>query len=306
MSTDNWYLGIDIGGQSFKMLACRENIEVHSEFQNGPTGKNNLDQIFLAMRDCLENLKNNGFTGKPVKIGVGFPGIVAPSGLIRECPNLPHWKGRNLKVELEELLGAPVEIENDANCAALAEAVALKDQLDGVTVFLAFGTGVGGGILIDGKIHTGLQGFGGELGHMTIDRKGRMCGCGAKGCLEQYFSTNGITNTAENSNLFPKVPTIKELFESSLNGEQPAKNIVDKSIEHLAIGMANLCKILDPNRFILGGGLTQDRSGEYIIERLHEYLPQKVVFQAYETPDISISKYQGKAGVLGTLALAQS
>ena len=304
MSENTWFLGIDIGGQSFKMLGCEENIEDHSEFFSSPTLERPFGEVLLDMQLKLNKLQQSGYKGAPKRIGVGFPGIVSPEGQIIECPNIPHWKGENLKSSLEEALGAEVRIENDANCAALAEGHALKDDLSPCTLFLAFGTGLGGGILFDVKVHHGLQGFGGELGHMSIERKGRLCGCGNQGCLEQYFSTNGIVNTAMKTGLFTEPPVVRDLFIDAIAEKQPAQAIVEKAIGHLSVGIANFCKILDPGMIVLGGGLTQERSGEYLVEKLKEILPHNIAFSAYKLPEIRISAYQGRAGVLGTLVLA--
>jgi glucokinase len=302
---EKWFLGIDIGGQSFKIMACQDQVEKHSAFFTGPTAKHSFKDCITAIREKYDELREHGFKNQPSAIGVGFPGIVRSDGYIKECPNLAHWKGENLKVALEDALGAPVFIENDANCAALAEGYALRENLPHCLIFFAFGTGVGGGILFDGKVLHGRQGFGGEIGHISIESEGRLCNCGAKGCLETYFSTNGIHHTAQASGLFNEVPSVKDLFHGAIHGEQPAKSIVDQSIEYLATGLANICKIFDPDMIVLGGGLTQDQSGQYLIEQLHLHLPAKISFKSFELPSLKISQYQGRAGVLGTLVLAQ-
>ena len=209
--------------------------------------------------------------GFPQSIGIGVPGTVdAEKGEVIFAPNLP-LKGVNITRELQKKYACPVRLGNDANCAALGETVAGGAKGAKDVVLITLGTGIGGGIIIGGNLHTGVSGAAGELGHMVITAGGRQCGCGRKGCWETYASASGLKKTADeimkanaDSLLWKLCDSDAEkvngriVFEAYRGGDGAAREIVEQYIEQLAAGIANLINILEPEMICVGGGISNE------------------------------------------------
>ena len=203
-------------------------------------------------------------------VGIGVPGLVDRRGVLHVAPNLPGAAGLDVAAELGERVGVAVAVDNDATCAAWGEhEMGSARGLDDV-VLVTLGTGIGGGIVIDGRIERGAHGFAGEMGHMVVDPHGPPCPCGRRGCWERFASGSGLGGLARAAALGGKAERVRELAggdAESVRGEHvslalaegdaEAAAIVAEFSEWLALGLANLASIFDPDAIVVGGGLVQ-------------------------------------------------
>ena len=262
MST--YSIGIDLGGTNLRIAAYSADwtqlqaINLPTRVQDGPGA------VLGDMCGAVEQLiAACGGRADLVGVGAGSPGpLELPSGRLLEPPNLPGFENLELKTELENRLNVPVIVECDANAAALAESHAGAGKSSGYQslCMLTLGTGVGSGIILNGRVWHGFNGMGGEAGHVPVYRNGLSCGCGTRGCLEQYASATAIARAGQN--LVPaKVQsgngavTARCIAEAALAGDPEAKQIYDNVGEALGIGLANLVSTLNLPLYVIGGGV---------------------------------------------------
>ena len=261
-------IGIDLGGTNTAAAIVGPNGEILKR-ANLPTRADSAGSVLAGLSEVCGILISD--TQTPASIGIGVPGTVnADTGEVIFTPNLP-LKGVNITRELEKKYACPVYIGNDANCAALGEVVAggAKGAQDAVLITL--GTGVGGGIIIGGALHTGVSGAAGELGHTVIVAGGRACGCGRHGCLESYGSATGLVRTANEIIGMHRESALWEIsggqsaklngriiFEAFRAGDHAARLIVEQYIGHLAVGIGNIINILEPEMICIGGGISNE------------------------------------------------
>ena len=188
------YIGIDLGGTNIAAALVDKSGNIKKRAGIPTDTKDGAQSVINGLITVCEKLTGEGIS--PLSIGIGVPGsVIDETGEVSFTPNLP-LTGENITRELREKYACPLHIGNDANCAALGEVVAGGAKGAKDVVFITLGTGVGGGIIIGGSLHTGANGAAGELGHMVISSGGRKCGCGRKGCWERYASASGIIKTA--------------------------------------------------------------------------------------------------------------
>jgi glucokinase len=186
-------------------------------------------------------------------VGIGFPGFIHPdSKKIIQSPNLPGLSYFDLQGELAAILDLPVTIENDANAAAYGE-YCLAGKPEGGLIYLGLGTGVGGGLIVDGKLYAGQQGFAMEIGHIIIETGGRQCGCGNKGCMEQYASASGVAMSY--SNATQQQLTAHQIAELAEGGDKAAIDAYVLAANALAQALASIAKVLDIKNVVIGGGM---------------------------------------------------
>ena len=236
--------------------------------------------------------------------GIGVPGPTLDTGYVSICVNL-GWKDKNPANELSELLSIPVKAGNDANVAALGEM--WKGGGEGYldVVLLTLGTGVGGGIIIDGHAVVGAHGAGGEIGHITVrDDETEACGCGRKGCLEQYASATGIVRLAKryfekntkNSILTGKEITAKEVFDAAKAGDAAALEITEEFGAYLGQALVNLAATVDPAVFVIGGGVS--KAGDILLETVRKYFYDHAFYGNQKTK-ITLATLGNDAGIYG-------
>ena len=261
------YIGIDLGGTNIA-AALVDNNGVIIKRAGIPTAVNNgAEAILEKLQSVCDFLVEND--SAPLSIGIGVPGAVDDAtGEVIFTPNLP-LSGVNIVSGLHKKYKCPVHIGNDANCAALGETVAGGAKGAQDVVLITLGTGIGGGIVLHGKLHTGTNGAAGELGHMVIIAGGRKCGCGRQGCWETYASASGLITTA---NEFMDTYTDsllwrlcdgqagkingRKVFDAYRADDRAARLTVGRYIEHLAAGIVNIINILEPEMICLGGGIS--------------------------------------------------
>lgn len=310
-----YVLGIDIGGTNtvFGIVDARGAVIASSSIKTAkhPKVEDYVDELYNEITRLLES---NDAAGKIQGIGVGAPNANYFTGIIEESANL-IWHGKiPLAQMLQDKFGIPVAITNDANAAAIGEmtygaARGLKDF-----IMITLGTGVGSGIVVNGQLVYGHDGFAGELGHLTVKRNnGRLCGCGRTGCLEAYCSATGVARTAREfleirtepsllRNLDINEITSKDVYDAAMQGDKLAKEIFDYTGKILGESMADMMLFSSPKAFILFGGLA--KSGDLLLKPLKEALDKNLMFAFKGKPQVLLSELkEADAAVLGASAL---
>jgi glucokinase len=213
----NYSIGVDLGGTNLRIAAVDEQGRLLEKITLGTQVALGRERVITDMCDAIRQLSaryNNA--GALQGIGIGVPGIIdMKTGMVRESPNLPGWTESPVRAEIEKRLGTRVILENDANVAALGEKWlgAGRDVED--LAILTLGTGVGGGLILGGRVWHGMTGMAGEFGHITIEPEGVRCGCGNRGCLEQYASASAVVRRQLRAERYPNYRALKTLTPSS-------------------------------------------------------------------------------------------
>lgn len=302
--------GVDLGGTTVKMgLFDGEGKELLEKWEI-PTRKEEsgayiLPDIAKAIHDKNEEKKIS--VEDIVGIGMGVPGPITEDGRVLKCANL-GWGIFSVSEELGRMTGVSrICVGNDANVAALGEQWRGGGRGFESIVMVTLGTGVGGGIILHGRILTGSNGAAGEIGHITVNPKEtRVCGCGKKGCLEQYSSATGITRMSkealENSTVDSELRrydhpiTGLELFKAYKNDDALAKEIVDTFSDYLGMGLAHVAAVVDPQAFVIGGGVS--KNGQIVIDVIQEKYEQDVMF-ALKGKQFRLAELGNDAGMYG-------
>lgn len=304
----NYVFGVDIGGTTVKIGLFTiqgemvEKWEITTRTDEG--GKYILNDIAASVEDKLaeKKIEKSDVAG----VGMGVPGPVKADGTVIKCVNL-GWGIFNVEEELSKLLDLPVKAGNDANMAALGEMWQGGGKGHKDIVMVTLGTGVGGGVILGGKILTGTKGAAGEIGHMTVEYdEEETCNCGTKGCLEQYASATGIVRLAkkqmvETSSL-AKIDnlTAKDVFDEAKAGDAYALQIVDRFARYLGVALGNVAQIIDPEAFVIGGGVA--RAGSIITESIEKYYNDSVMF-ALRGKQFNLAELGNDAGIYGAVRM---
>src|SRR5438270_2985230 len=197
----NFAIGVDLGGTNLRIATVDEQGGLMEKVTLGTKTVLGRDHVLNDMCEAIRHASDKyKSSGELLGVGIGVPGIIdMQTGMMRESPTLPGWADYPVRNEIEKRLGAPVILENDANVAALGEKWLGAGRHVGDMAMLTLGTGVGGGRVMGGKIWHGMSGMAGEFGHMTVDPEGQQCGCGNRGCLEQYASGTAIRSMASDT-----------------------------------------------------------------------------------------------------------
>jgi len=280
-------IGVDLGGTNLRIAAVDTSGKVLEKITLGTEVKRGRDKVIFEMCTAIQELatKFRSTTGHLSGIGIGVPGIIEmQTGMVRESPNLPGWQDYPVRQEIEQRLGTNVVLENDANAAALGEnwlgAAANVDDMCMITL----GTGVGGGIVLQGRIWHGMTGMAGELGHITADPNGPPCGCGNHGCLEQYASATAVKRMAVEAVAMGTAPELaramneepefssKVVYQMAVQGDEPAQQIFIRVGKALGLVIADLVNIFNLPMYVIGGGvsLAWDAFAPALLEELRK------------------------------------
>ena len=306
--------GIDLGGTTAKIGlfttsgALLEKWEVATDTSHA--GEHILENLAAAV---LGKMKEQSIQPEQVEgVGIGVPGPVLDSSIVPiVCANLGGWGERTVSAQLSGLLdGLKVLVGNDANVAALGEIWmgAAKGAKNAVMVTL--GTGVGGGVVVNGKVIDGVHGAGGEIGHITVNRhETAVCGCGKRGCLEQYSSATGVVRCMKKLlDENPDTPCVlrgtefaaKDVFDAARNGDALAAREVDEMSDTLGMALANIASTVDPEAFLVGGGVA--RAGDVLFAPLNKHFQEYAFKSCRETP-IKQASLGNDAGIYGAVRL---
>ena len=304
--------GIDIGGTTVKIGLFSEAGEILDRWEIPTRKGKDHAELLKDVKDSLENCMQEKGMAKEDILGIGMaaPGPVTADGVLQNAVNI-GWGSVKLGEEAEKIIGiSPVRIGNDARVAALGEAAfgAGKDAESMLMVTL--GTGVGGGIVLNGKILTGVSGVAGEIGHMTIDTyETEYCGCGKKGCLEQYASATGMVRIAERFLQESKEDSVlrrmgkitaKNLWDAAKNGDALADEITDFVCSRLGAAIANAIYLVDTEMVVIGGGVSS--AGQHLLEKV-EKAYQERVFAHSRNKKFVLAELGNDAGIMGAAAL---
>lgn len=311
--SDSIYVGVDIGGTAIKVGICDRNGDLLHAYE-GPTDTEQGTQRILANIAKYTRLivEQSPFSWEEVGgVGIGIPGFMdIPKGFMKSASNLP-LENVPVKDILEAELAKPVRINNDANVAALGEAWGGAGRGVHSSVMYTLGTGIGGGIVVGTRLVEGFTGMGGEIGHMAIvpDLEAIQCGCGKMGCLETVSSATGIIRMAHDAvqrgdrTLLADVEHImaKDVFDAAKHGDEVAQRIVSRAAFYLGKSMALIAVIVNPQRFIMGGGVA--KAGDYLFAQVEEVFRKYTQESAQEGVDIVAAKLGNNAGVIGAAGL---
>ncbi|SHK22494.1 ROK family glucokinase [Hespellia stercorisuis] len=302
--------GVDVGGTTVKMglfefdgkIVEKWEIVTHTENEGAailPDVAESIKQKIKKYNISLEDIYG---------IGMGVPAPVSAEGIVYDSANL-GWKYKEVKKELEELTGMKAEIGNDANVAALGEMWKGGGMGEKNLVMVTLGTGVGGGIIIDGKVLTGAHGSGGEIGHICVNyEETDSCGCGNHGCLEQYASATGIVRLAKkkleedsrDTMLRKRSLSAKSVFDAVKEGDEVAKEIAVSFGEYLGHALANIAVIADPTIIVIGGGVS--KAGEILLPYIEKPFKERAFFANLDVT-FALATLGNDAGICGAAKL---
>ncbi|EHI55455.1 hypothetical protein HMPREF9333_01170 [Johnsonella ignava ATCC 51276] len=306
---ENICIGIDIGGTTVKMGIFNTSGKLVKKWAIGTSKENNSASVISDIASSVQEvLHEQSYTlNDCLGIGLGVPGPVLPSGYVEVCVNL-GWKDRYPARELSQMLsGIPVGLGNDANIAALGEMWQGGAKGFGDVVLITLGTGVGGGVIIDGKIAEGRHGIAGEIGHMhVINDENEYCNCGCRGCLEQIASATGIVREAKRVLAADTMPSLlrkhkehisaKDVLDCAKEGDAAALKVIKKVCRYLGIAMSHIAYTVDPDVFVIGGGVS--KAGEFLLKMIeNEY--EKYVKLSKAKPRTVLATLGNDAGIYG-------
>lgn len=309
-----YYIGVDLGGTNIAAGIVNEEGTIIRK-KSVPTGRTRKSEEIVGdiCRVVLDIIEEEGLTTEEIhSIGIGSPGIHdRENGVIIYNNNL-NFRNVPVRKMIQESISLPVYLENDANCAAIAESVAGAAKGEDYAIIITIGTGIGGGIIIDRKLYTGFNGAGGELGHAVIKVNGELCSCGRKGCWEAYSSATALirqTKEAAEKNPDSKILELvegdlskinaKTAFDAAKMGDKTGIEVVDNYITYLAEGLANMVNIFQPGIIAIGGGVSKE--GEYLLKPLREKM-KSITYSSYglEEGRIVTAKMGNDAGIVGS------
>ncbi|MGL6153998.1 MAG: ROK family protein [Cetobacterium sp.] len=311
-----YFAGIDIGGTNTKIGILDEEGEILQSTSIKTLSMEGVDitleRIWSTVKELLKSL--DIMEDKLEGIGMGIPGPVVDQKIVSFFANFPWEKNINIAEKMEKISGKPTKLDNDVNVIALGEAKfgAGKGYKSSVTI--ALGTGIGGGIYVDGMLISGAQGAGGEIGHSKVEKNGKLCGCGQRGCLEAYASATGVAREAisrlmvnKNNMLYDKVKEdiskveAKDVFDCAKAGDKFSMEIVDYVADYLALGIGNTLNILNPQAIILAGGVAL--AGDILLDNVKKRLKEYALPMTVDNLEIKLGILGNDAGIKGASAL---
>lgn len=298
-------LGMDIGGTNVKIAFVKANGDVVAQ-GSVPTAPERGPEVFAkSVATTAKDIANAHQIPWQQVIGVGV-GIAAfidvERGWIEESVNL-HWYDIPMGDLLATALGKPVRLDNDANVAALGEVWLGAGQSAKTAICVTVGTGVGGGLIIGGRIHRGVTTMAGEIGHVMVKNDGELCNCGHRGCLETLASATALTRHGHEAGLITSGEelTSKEIFEMAANGNQTAQDVIDDMIHWLAVGLSIGANLLNPDVIVVAGGVVN--AGDALIRPLREAFATEALQRVARVCQIVPATLGSQAGVLGAARL---
>lgn len=302
--------GVDIGGTTVKIGLFTTEGELLEKWEIKTRTENHGEAILPDVAESLQNkMQEKNIRKSEVDgIGIGIPAPVMEDGVVQKTANL-GWGYKEVTREMKELTGIPVAAGNDANMAALGEMWLGAGKGQKNMIMVTLGTGVGGGIIVNGKPLTGSHGAGGEIGHFCVnEEETETCGCGNTGCLEQYASATGISRLARRrlerddspSSLRGSEISAKAVFDALKEGDAVAKEIVEEFGSYLGHALAAIAVITDPSVIVIGGGVS--KAGEILLEYVEKYFHEKAFFANQDTRFV-LAQLGNDAGICGAAKL---
>ncbi|MBQ7953396.1 MAG: ROK family protein, partial [Clostridia bacterium] len=292
-------IGIDIGGTFIKSAIVDKKGKVIISAKT-PTPKNGKDipsAVIAACRSLV--LKANISWDEINSVGIGTTGVCdSARGIVISSPNIANYDDTHICKEVNEALGKSTFLDNDANCAALGEYIVSEDKPESF-IFITLGTGVGGGIILSGKILRGINCGGGEIGHVIIQKDGEKCNCGRCGCWERYASVSALVRQTKNAGITGEVDG-RTAFNLAEKGDERAIKVLDKWVEYVAEGVCDMVNIFQPGLVVIGGGVS--REGDKILNPIKKFVSENSMtgkISSLPQTKIQVSKLFNDAGVVG-------
>lgn len=302
-------IGIDIGGTNIGMGLLDDDLHMVYKDEMSTDKDRGYEHIKSKIISAIEDmiLKGEELNKRVESIGIGIPGIADKEGdYVIYCTNL-NWSNVPLGKDIRDKFNLPVYIENDATVAGIAESAMGISKGYANSVFITLGTGIGGGIVINHKVHRGSHGIGSEIGHMIVGENFYNCNCGNNGCLETFASSTAIEMYVKNeiemgfkdTMLLKDMENItaKDIFSWAEKGDKLSNMAIYRMAKYLSIGIANIINILDPDIIVLGGGVA--KAGDFLLNRVKEQLPKYILFKEMEYGKIELAKLGNDAGIIG-------
>ena len=311
------YIGIDLGGTKIAAGITDDQGQILAEASTATIAERHYKDVVRDMASCaLQALEQSGKLIDDVdSIGVGIPGVAEnEGGTVIFCTNL-GWHDIPLREELQKYINKPVFIDNDATVAALAENVAGVSKNAHSSIFLTLGTGVGGGIIMDGKPWTGAHGVATELGHITMEIDGIPCTCGKNGCLERYCSATALIRMGrEQARLHPDSLMMaragseeningKLIIDCAREGDPIAVKVFERYTKYLAIAVNTMISFFDPEMIVLGGGISM--AGDFLLDAVKEKIPQYLMYKTLPYGKLELAVLGNGAGIIGAAMLGR-
>ena len=304
----NFSIGVDLGGTNLRIAAVDEQGTLMEKITLGTKTVLGRDQVLNSMCDAIHQTSEKyKASANLLGVGIGVPGIMdKQTGMMRESPNLPGWADYPVRAEIERRLGTPVILENDANAAAFGEKWLGAGRHVSDLAMLTLGTGVGGGIVMDGEIWHGMSGMAGEFGHMTVEPGGPQCGCGNRGCLEQYASATAVMRMAREAVAAGDAPGLaraassdvefsaREIYNLALQGDEQARKIFRRVGRALGISLATMINGLNLEMYVIGGGVSS--AWQAFSPSIFEELRQRSMVYAATAPVDPLHMASGASG----------
>ncbi len=312
------YIGVDLGGTHMAAGVVGEDGVIYSKAETSTLPGRPFESIIADMGSVADKaLKKSGFSLDDIScVGVGIPGIADnEKGNVIFCTNL-FWEDEPLRKELQKYINKPVWIENDATVAGFAENAIGVSRGCKSSVFLTIGTGLGSGIVIDGKPWTGAHGVASELGHLTMAIDGEPCTCGKDGCLERYCSATALVRMAKeicishpDCDISKRVNgqldalNAKIIIDSAKDGDSLSLMLFNRYTRYLALALNTIVSFLDPEMIVLGGGVSH--AGEFLLNSIMEKIPNYLMFKSMPFAEVRLATLGNDAGIIGSAFLAR-
>ena len=313
------YIGIDLGGTNIATGIVDEDGNILHKLSIPTGASRHYTKIVETMANSAIMVCSEAGVdiGSITSIGVGSPGSCDfENGVLLYANNI-NFKNVPIRTEIQKYIDLPVFLENDANVAALAEYYTLGKQMK-CFIAITLGTGVGGGIILDGHIYSGFNGAAGELGHMVITKDGHPCTCGRKGCWETYASATALvrlTREVMQQNPDSTMWQIangdigrvggKTSFFAAKQGDKAGQQVVDQYLQYVSVGIANLINIFQPEMLVIGGGVSKE--GDYLLDPIKKYIKNETYNSSgMETTKLGIATLGNDAGIVGAAFLGKA
>ena len=312
-----YYIGIDLGGTNIAVGLVNEEGRIIAKTETPTLASRPYQELVKDMAACARKVMEeaNITEDELHSIGVGIPGVADKDGMVIFCTNL-GWRNVPLRAELQQYINKPVYMDNDATVAGWAEYQAGVSRGTDSSVFMTLGTGLGGGIVMNGKIWAGAHGAGSELGHLVIEVDGVPCTCGKRGCAERYCSATAIIRMAReacadapNCLIMRAVEgdmdkiNAKVVFDAAKEGDSVAMQVFNRFVKYLTIAINNVISFIDPDMIILGGGVS--RAGDFLLDAVKAALPEYLFYPTLKQPELRIASLGNDAGIIGAALLGK-
>ena len=323
MANTTYFVGLDVGGTTMKAAVVDDQGQAREAISLATMPERGQEAGLQRMCEAIEKaIVAAGLQFADITaIGVATPGLMdIKKGLILDPPNLRPWRNVEVPKYISRQFKKPVAFQNDANAAAMGEFLVGAGKDVQSMVLFTLGTGVGGGIIVDGKVLAGEHSHGGEVGHLRIDMpdRGRLCGCGRRGCLEAYASATAVVARTREAMAASRIPTrlrellrdedgseisAREVFEVAKQGDHLAQEIVDDTAYYLALGACALIATVDPQMITFGGGMIA--AGDDFLDKIREYVGRFGLSYPASQVQIRYAKLGSDAGFIGAAACAK-